>query len=309
MEYLFGVDIGGTTVKIGLVSMDGQILDKFEIPTNKEDDGEKILPDVRDAIYAYLAKHNIEHNAIKGIGFGVPGPVSANKVFKCVNLGWGIKDVSEEFAALLDFKPIIRCGNDANVAALGEMAACKKYQNAVMFTLGTGVGGGIIYNGKPIDGVHGAGGELGHLRLAANHNYQCNCGLRGCLETVASATGVVRLAKEYLPNYPQSLLNGQSDLSCKNVFDAAKQEDELALKVVDEVAYYIGLAASIVASVVDPEVFIIGGGVSKAGSILTSRIEAYYTKFAFHAVRKTNFILASLGNDGGMLGAALLTRD
>ena len=311
MEYLFGIDIGGTTIKIGFLDNDANLIDKFEIPTNKRDNGDKILIDVRDAILNYIKKNNISKDSIKGIGFGIPGPVSNGIVRGCVNLGWKEKDVCNEFKSLIDFSPIIACGNDANVAALGEMrkGTENNYRNAVMFTLGTGVGGGIILNGKPIDGAHGAGGELGHLHLDYTHNFQCNCGLKGCLETVASATGVVRIAKKYLVNSPSSLhAINIDDLTCKDIFDAAKAGDALALKIVDEVAYYIAYGASVVAAVVDPEVFIIGGGVSRAGKILIESIEKHYEKLAFFALKNTPFILASLGNDGGMVGAALLTK-
>lgn len=306
---LFGVDVGGTTVKIGLVSEDNKLIDKFEIKTNIENNGSSILNDIKDAIYNYLENHNIDKNEITGIGFGVPGPVINNVVKSCINLGWGTVDVEKEFSKLLDWNPKIACSNDANVAALGEMSVNPSYKNVVMFTLGTGVGGGVIYNGKPIDGAHGAAGELGHFHLDKVHNYKCNCGLTGCLETVASATGVVNLAKEYLPKTPSILSNIEPDkLECKDIFDAAKANDALALKVIEEVGYYIGLAASIVAISIDPDAIIIGGGVSKAGKILLDIIEKYYYELSFHAVKDTKFFIASLGNDGGMLGAALLAK-
>ena len=309
MQYLFGVDIGGTTVKIGLVSYEGKLLDSFEIKTNTADCGKNILPDVKNAIYSYLEEKNISKNDVVGIGFGVPGPVCNNVVNGCVNLGWKVLDIPQEFGKLLDFNPVISCANDANVAALGEMQAYDEeaISNAVMFTLGTGVGGGIIINNKIVDGVNGASGELGHLHLDTVHKYKCTCGLNGCLETVASATGVVRLAKEYLNTMP-SVLNDLEDFSCKEIFDAAKNNDPLALKVIDEVAYYIGLAASIVACVVDPSVFIIGGGVSKAGKILIDAIQEHYKKLVFHPSVNTPFVLAKLGNNAGMLGAALLAK-
>lgn len=311
MQYLFGVDIGGTTVKIGLVSYEGELLDCFEIKTDRSNQGVNILPDIRDAIYEYIDSHNISKSDIYGIGFGVPGPVANNVVKECVNLGWPFVNVRDEFLKLLDFEPVIACGNDANVAALGEMSVCgdSTYSSSVMFTLGTGVGGGIILNNKIVDGFNGGAGELGHLHLDNVHNYRCSCGLFGCLETVASATGVVRLAKEYLHSIP-SVLNDLPDekLTSKAIFDAAKQNDELALKVVDELAYYIGNAASVVACVVDPDIFIIGGGVSKAGDILIEAITKHYKKLVFKPMRNTPFTLAKLGNNAGMLGAALLTK-
>ena len=309
MRYLLGIDIGGTTVKIGLVSYEGDILDKFEIKTNIENNGSSILTDIRDAIYAYLASKSIDRKDVLGIGFGIPGPVVNNTVYKCTNLGWGVVNIEDEFGKLLDWKPVIAATNDANAAALGEQSQCKdrNISSSVMFTLGTGVGGGIILNNTVLNGANGGAGELGHFKIDHVHQYKCNCGGVGCLETVASATGVVRLAKEYLPNY-KSVLKNLSEITAKDVFDAAKTGDELALKVVEEVGDYIGKAAAFVSAVVDPDIFIIGGGVSRAGKILTDVIEERYRHYAFHISRKTPFVLASLGNDGGMLGAALLAK-
>ena len=308
MQYLLGVDIGGTTVKIGLVSYEGEIIDKFEIKTNVENNGESILTDIRDAIYNYLEQKSICKCEVLGVGFGIPGPVVNNVVYKCTNLGWDILNIEEEFGKLLDWNPVIAATNDANAAALGEMNNCKNpnITSSVMFTLGTGVGGGIILNNTVLNGAHGGAGELGHFKIDTVHQYKCNCGGIGCLETVASATGVVRLANEYLESM-DSVLKG-TEVTAKAVFDAAKSGDELALKVVNELGDYIGKAAAFVAAVVDPDVFIIGGGVSRAGKILTDVIESSYQKYSFHISRNTPFILASLGNDGGMLGAALLAK-
>ena len=308
MKYLLGIDIGGTTIKIGFVSHDGEILDKFEIKTNVENNGQSILPDIRNAIYSYLEEKGINKNDVLGIGFGIPGPVVKNVVYKCANLGWDVLNIQEEFAKLLDWNPVIEATNDANAAALGEIYHCnnKNISSSVMFTLGTGVGGGVILGGKVLNGTNGGAGELGHIKIDTVHQYKCNCGGVGCLETVASATGVVRLAKEYLGTIDSVLDN--VEISAKAVFDAAKAGDELALKVVNEVGDYIGKAASFVAAVVDPDVFIIGGGVSRAGKILTDVIEASYKNYSFHISKNTPFILASLGNDGGMLGAALLAK-
>ena len=309
MNYLFGIDIGGTTVKIGLVSYDGEILDKFEIKTNVENNGFSILTDIRDAIYGYLDSKSIAKNDVVGIGFGIPGPVVNNVVYKCTNLGWGILNIEEEFGKLLDWNPVIAATNDANAAALGELNHCKNpdIKSSVMFTLGTGVGGGVVLNNTVLNGAHGGAGELGHFKIDNIHQFKCNCGGVGCLETVASATGVVNLAKEYLSHY-DSVLKTVSEVTAKAVFDAAKEGDELALKVVREVGDYIGKAAAYVAAVVDPDIFIIGGGVSRAGKILTDVIEERYRHYAFHISRNTPFVLASLGNDGGMLGAALLAK-
>lgn len=311
MQYLLGVDIGGTTVKIGLVSFEGVIIDKFEIKTNVENNGESILRDIRDAIYDFLNQKSISKEEVYGIGFGVPGPVVNNVIYKCTNLGWGIVDIVSEFGKLLDWDPVIAATNDANAAALGEMHHCNNanVKSSVMFTLGTGVGGGVILNNQVLNGAGGGAGELGHFKIDTVHNYRCNCGGYGCLETVASATGVVRLAKEYLENEESSLKAIDiNHLTAKDVFDAAKEGDALALKVVKELGYYIGKAAAFVSAVVDPDIFIIGGGVSRAGKILTDVIEENYRYHAFHISKNTPFALATLGNDGGMIGAALLAK-
>ncbi len=308
MQYLFGIDIGGTTVKIGLLSHEGQIIEKFEIKTNVENNGASILSDIRNAIYSFLYEKKINKELVTGIGFGVPGPVVNNIIYKCTNLGWGIVDIVEEFGSLLDWRTNIAATNDANAAALGEMNYCndKNIKSSVLMTLGTGVGGGIILNNRVLNGAHGGAGELGHMQIDRVHNYKCNCGGVGCLETVASATGVVRLAKDYLPNYNSVLKN--VEITSKAVFDAAKAGDELALKVVREVGEYIGRAAALISAVADPDVFIIGGGVSKAGKILIDVIEENFRKHAFHVSRNIPFVLAGLGNDAGMVGAALLAK-
>lgn len=309
MKYLLGIDIGGTTVKIGLVSYAGVVIEKFEIPTNTANNGASILGDIKDAIYTFLAENNIDRNSVTGIGFGVPGPVVNNVINKCTNLGWGIVDIVKEFGSLLDWNPVIACTNDANAAALGEMHHCNdsSISSSVLMTLGTGVGGGIIINNNVINGAHGGAGEFGHMKIDTVHKYKCNCGGCGCLETVASATGVVRLAKEYLGSIKSSL-DELAIITAKDVFDAAKAGDELALKVVKEVGEYIGLAAAHISTVVDPDIFIIGGGVSKAGNILIDVVKDSFRTHAFHVSKNIPFTLATLGNDAGMVGAALLAK-
>ncbi len=309
MDYLFGIDIGGTTVKIGVLNTSGDIIEKFEITTNKKDNGSNILPDIAKNVVSYLDNNKIDYKNVKGIGFGVPGPVTNNVVMLCVNLGWGKVDLKEEFSKLIPFKTNIACANDANVAAIGEMWKCAgaKYSNAVMLTLGTGVGGGVIVNNSAIDGSNGAGGELGHIKVDFKHNFQCNCGLKGCLETVTSATGVVNIAKKYLKEEKSTMSNIQN-LTCKDVFDCAANKDELAIKVVDEVCNILGYTCSILAATTDPEVFIVGGGVSKAGNVLIEGITKYYKEYAFKVVKDTPIMLATLGNDAGMIGAAFLVK-
>ena len=313
--YAFGVDLGGTTVKIGLFRTDGELLEKWEIPTRKEDAGSRILPDIAEAVLEKARERRISLDEVEGIGMGVPGPVREDgMVLRCVNLGWGVFNAEEELARLTGLR--VRCGNDANVAAMGEkwQGSGKEFDNMVMITLGTGVGGGIIIGGKILSGTHGAGGEIGHMTVNPDETETCGCGKKGCLEQYASATGVVRLAKRYLSagddgkglpdaaQTTQSALCGISDLTCKDVFDAAKKGDAAAAAIIEEFGQILGKACSWIACVTDPDVFVIGGGVSKAGTIVTDIVRKYYTLYAFHACAGAEFRLAALGNDAGIYG-------
>lgn len=305
-NYVFGVDIGGTTVKIGLFSIEGELLDKWEITTRKDDGGAYILQDITDSINAKLTEKGISKEDVKGVGMGVPGPVKEDgTVVKCVNLGWGVFNAADELSELVGLP--VKVGNDANMAALGEywQGGGKSYQNIVMITLGTGVGGGIIINGKMLSGVNGAGGEIGHMPIDPDEQDVCNCGKKGCLEQYASATGIVRLANRALQASDKpSVLREAKYVSAKEIFDAAKSGDNLALELMEEHGKRLGYALASIACVVDPEAFVIGGGVSKAGDILLNTVKKYYQEYAFHACRNTEFCLATLGNDAGMYGGA-----
>ncbi len=307
-KYAVGIDVGGTTVKLGIFTVEGQLLDKWEIVTRKEENGKYILSDIAKSVLSKLEEKGIVKDEVAGAGIGIPGPVRADgTVNVCVNLGWGAVPVKKEMEALLGVP--VEAGNDANVAALGEswQGGGKGYGNAVMVTLGTGVGGGIVIDGGIISGFHGYGGEIGHMMMNPDEIEYCNCGKRGCLEQYASATGVVRVAKKYLSEkITQSPLRACENLTAKDVFDAAKENDTLALEIVEDVCSTLALALSYISCTVDPEVFIIGGGVSKAGSILTDTIAKYFVNDVFGDQKKTVFALASLGNDAGIYGSAKL---
>ena len=302
----FGVDIGGTTVKLGMFNEAGELLEKWEIPTRKENAGANIVFDICTSMDKHLADAGYKTADVKGVGVGVPGPVKEDgTVLKCVNLGWGILNVEDELEKLVGYP--VKAGNDANVAALGEMwqGGGKGHSNLVMVTLGTGVGGGIILNGKMLFGVNGAGGEIGHICVDDSETETCGCGNKGCLEQYTSATGVVRLAgRAMAASDKKSTLRELEAVTAKDVFDAAKAGDELALEIVDTQARILGRALAQIACVVDPEIFVIGGGVSKAGSILTDSVKKYFEHYAFHACRQTKFALAQLGNDAGIYGSA-----
>ncbi|MBQ6888096.1 MAG: ROK family glucokinase [Lachnospiraceae bacterium] len=309
-QYVFGVDIGGTTVKLGFFEANGNVVDKWEIPTRTENGGEAILPDVAESIQKKMQEKGITKDAVAGVGVGVPGPVDADGVVHvAVNLGWGVFNVSETLSGLLDGMEV-KTGNDANVAALGEMwkGGGQGYKNMVAVTLGTGVGGGIIINGEILSGAVGAGGEIGHIHVEDDEQDICGCKNRGCLEQYASATGVVRLAKRKLQGDEESVLRN-GELSAKAVFDAVKAGDKVAIWVAQQFGYYLGKGLAAVAGVVNPEAFVIGGGVSKAGEVLFEYIKPYYESYVFHASRNVDFKLATLGNDAGIYGAAKMVLD
>lgn len=310
-KYCFGVDVGGTTVKIGLFTLEGNIVDKWEITTRTENGGINILPDVAKSIEDKLNEKNIQKEEVKGVGIGVPGPITEDgTVLTCVNLGWGEFNVANEIKKLTGFDNV-KVNNDANIAALGEMwqGGGKGYNNIIMVTLGTGVGGGVIYDGRILTGVRGAAGEIGHMTVDFNEPDSCNCGKHGCLEQFASATGIVKEAKRALAKSNNSSLNKIENLTAKAVFDAAKEGDELALSLVDQLGRYLGVVASHVAAVIDPEAFVIGGGVSKAGTILTDVIKKHYEANVMYALKGKEFKLATLGNDAGIFGSAKMVID
>lgn len=308
MKYVFGVDIGGTTVKIGLFDVEGNVLDKWEIPTRTENEGEEILPDVADSIREKMKQ--MDKEAIAGIGVGAPGPIDADGVVhRAVNLGWKTFNVKETLEALINLP--VRAGNDANVAALGEMwmGGGKGYKDLVVVTLGTGVGGGIIVDGRMISGSTGAAGEIGHIHVDDTETDVCNCGNKGCLEQFASATGITRLANKKLASTDMDSVLRGGEVSAKTVFDAVKARDPLAMEVAEQFGKYLGDALAAVAGVVNPEAFVIGGGVSKAGEVLIDYIRPHYEKSVFHGSREAKFALATLGNDAGIYGAAKLVLD
>lgn len=311
-KYAFGVDIGGTTVKMGLFDRDGYVLDKWEIPTVRENNGAAILPDVAESIQDRMRKKGIGEEEIAGIGVGAPGAVDEEGtiVGGAVNLGWGVFNIPEVLKAYLDVP--VKAANDANAAAFGEMwqGGGKGFDNMVAVTLGTGVGGGIIVSGRILTGANGAGGEIGHIHIEDNETEKCNCGNRGCLEQYTSATGIVRLARRRLEKDKNPSCLREEELTAKAVFDAVKAGDAVAMEIAEQFGNYLGKGLATVAAVVNPEIFVIGGGVSKAGEILLSYIEPAFQKYVFGPCREAKFSLAKLGNDAGIYGAAgLILRE
>ena len=310
-EYAFGIDLGGTTAKIGLFTTSGALLEKWEVATDTSHAGEHILENLAAAVLDKMKEKSIQPEQVEGVGIGVPGPVLDSSIVPivCANLGgWGERNVSAQLSGLLDGLKVL-VGNDANVAALGEiwMGAAKGAKNAVMVTLGTGVGGGVVVNGKVIDGVHGAGGEIGHITVNRHETAVCGCGKRGCLEQYSSATGVVRCMKKLLDENPDTpcVLRG-TEFAAKDVFDAARNGDALAAREVDEMSDTLGMALANIASTVDPEAFLVGGGVARAGDVLFAPLNKHFQEYAFKSCRETPIKQASLGNDAGIYGAVRL---
>ena len=311
MKYGFGVDLGGTTVKIAYFDETGNMISKWEIPTVTADCGSRILPDIAASIREFREKNGIAAESLLGVGIGVPGPVDAKgNVNRCVNLGWGMFNINKELSALTGLP--VTAGNDANVAALGEFwkGGGQGCDNMVFVTLGTGVGGGIVIEGKLLHGAHGSGAEIGHMVLNRDETAVCGCGKRGCVEQYCSATGIVRMAKLALEASDEgSALRRLSNLTCKDIFDAGKQGDQLALQVLDKYYAYMGEFLADVCCVVNPEVVVLGGGVSKAGDVLLDGLKPYFNKYVFHAASNVKFTLAALGNDAGAYGAFKLALD
>ena len=307
----FGVDIGGTTVKMGLFTVDGKVTDKWEIPTRKEENGKYILEDIAKSVKERMQRDTLTLEDIAGLGIGVPGPVKEDgTVLKCANLGWGVFNVADTVRELTGIENV-KVGNDANVAALGEMwqGGGKGYNNLVMVTLGTGVGGGVILGGKILTGSNGAGGEIGHIRVNYEEKDVCGCGKTGCLEQYASATGVVRLAKKALEKKEKKTTLVADDLSAKAVFDAAKAGDELAMDIVEKFGFYLGMALAHISQVIDPEVFVIGGGVARAGQIIIDEVSKNYEENVMFALKNKAFKMAELGNDAGIYGSIRMVLD
>ena len=308
MKLGFGVDLGGTTVKIAAFTMDGQLLSKWEIPTATENKGSRILPDIAVSVLDYCYENRISKEDIIGLGIGVPGAVDRTGVVAgCDNLGWDRTDVVTELSGLTGFT--VKAGNDANMAALGEAWKGSGCDNMVLVTLGTGVGGGIILDGKPLVGRTGAAGEIGHLVMERYEENACGCGKRGCAEQYCSATGIVRLAKEYLLEKNQPSLLRDREFTCKAIFDAAAEDDQAAKEILEQAYAYLGELVANICIVLNPETVVIGGGVSQAGEPLLAGIQKHFNKYIYHASGDVEFRLATLGNDAGVYGAFRLIME
>lgn len=303
-----GVDLGGTAIKVGLCNEQGELLHTYEGPTETEQGADVIVDNIVKYVQLIVEQSPFEWEQLAGVGAGVAGftNVKDGIIILAPNVGlrdFPIREILEQRLG----KPI-KIDNDANVAALGEAwgGAGKGVDNCVCYTLGTGVGGGIIINGKIYQGFSGLAGELGHMSVVPDlEAIQCGCGKMGCLETVSSATGIIRMAKDAVDRGNRTTLASVENIMAKDVFDAAKDGDEAAMRIVNRAAFYLGKSIAAVATVLNPERFIIGGGVSKAGDILFNEIRNVYAKLTPEPLKKdVTVVPAVLGNDAGMIGAA-----
>jgi glucokinase len=316
-KWVVGVDLGGTTIKMAFVNHYGEIVTKWEVPTDISEEGKNIPTDIAKAIDRKLTELGETKDKLLALGIGAPGPVNkANgSLYVAVNLGWSdfpLRDRLEMETSL----PVV-VDNDANVAAIGEMwkGAGEGAKDLLCVTLGTGVGGGVIANGDIVHGVNGAAGEIGHVTSIPEGGARCNCGKTGCLETIASATGVVRLALNALETTTTASVlreahNKEEAVTAKMIFDAAAAQDELALRIVEELAFHLGLALANLANGLNPEKIVIGGGVSKAGDTLLNPLKEQFKRFAFPRVAQgAELTIATLGNDAGVIGGAWLAKE
>lgn len=306
MKVIFGIDVGGTTIKIGMFNDQKDLLSTEIIKTNKKFNGEYILSEIAVEINKMIKDNFILKENVLGIGFGVPGPVINNFVVWCPNIGWKDLHLEKEFIKHLGFKTLIKATNDATVAAYGEYAYLKDKKDVAFITLGTGVGGGLIIAGNVVEGVHGSAGEFGHLQVEYQNPKKCSCGLFGCLETVASIRGIGWVAETILENNVIPTKLKKENLNPRNIFNLAKKGDIVSLKIVDKVGDYLAKAAAKITATVDPDVVIIGGGISHAGEILIEAIKKAYHKYSYFGTRNVSFKLAKLKNDAGMYGASEL---
>ncbi|HFR3474766.1 TPA: ROK family glucokinase [Streptococcus suis] len=312
---IIGIDLGGTSVKLAILTTEGEIQEKWSIKTNILDDGSHIVPDIIDSIKQRFETHGLTTDDFLGVGMGSPGVVDseAGTVIGAYNLNWKtLQLVKDQFESALGLPFFI--DNDANVAALGEqwVGAGNNNPNVVFMTLGTGVGGGVIAAGNLIRGVKGAGGELGHITVDFDEPFACTCGKKGCLETVASATGIVNLSRRYADQYAgdaklKQMIDDGQDVTAKDVFDLAKEGDDLALIVYRHFSEYLGVACANIAAVLNPAYIVLGGGVSAAGEFLLDGVRKVFAENSFPQIKEsTQIVLATRGNDAGVLGAASL---
>lgn len=303
-----GVDVGGTAIKVGICNADGQLLHTYEGPTEASKGTDTILQNIAKYAQQIVVESDYEWEQVDGVGVGIAGFLDIpNGIVKFApNLK--IENVNLKAYLEQELNKTVKVNNDANVAALGEAwgGAGRGIAHCVCYTLGTGVGGGIIIDGKIVEGYAGMAGELGHMSIVPDlEAIQCGCGKMGCLETVSSATGIIRMAKDAVERGDRTSLSQVENIMAKDVLDAAKAGDEVATRIVNRAAFYLGKSMAMIAIVLNPQYFIIGGGVSKAGDFLFDQIREVFEKYTQdQAKENVKIVAATLGNDAGVVGAA-----
>jgi glucokinase len=314
-KWFVGVDLGGTAIKMSFINQYGEVVNKWEIPTDTTNEGKNITTHIAKSLDEKMEEVSEEKSKLVGIGMGAPGFIEMETgfIYHAVNIGWRNFPLKERLEMETGLPVIV--DNDANIAALGEMwrGAGDGAKDLLCVTLGTGVGGGIVSNGNILHGTNGMAGEIGHITSIPEGGAPCNCGKTGCLETIASATGIVRIAEQKLKEDNKSMLNeaytASGNLSAKDVFEAAEQEDRLALEVIEEISFHLGLAIANLANSLNPKKIVIGGGVSKAGDVLLEPLIRHFSKYALSRVAEgVDFAIATLGNDAGIIGGAWLAK-
>lgn len=307
-----GIDLGGTNIAAGLVRKSGEVVKIKSIPTGKERGFDAVAADILS-----LAKELIEEadERVEGVGIGVPGVVDndLSMIYYCTNLEWYDKDLGNLLSKELGIPVLV--DNDANLAALAEVevGSMKEAQNAVMLTLGTGIGGGVAVNGSILRGSHGLGSEIGHMIIGDNF-YNCNCGNNGCFETFSSATAIIRYAEKLVIDgaYPESDLHttyASRGLNAKTIIDAAKAGDALGLDAFNRLVKYLAIGVINIINIFDPEMIAFGGGVAHSGAFLIDSLSEKVNEMVFiKNFPSAKLVLAELGNDAGVIGAAMLAK-
>ncbi|WP_102027028.1 ROK family glucokinase [Salirhabdus sp. Marseille-P4669] len=315
MAYYVGADIGGTTVKLAFITEKGQIVHKWEISTNIHNNGEEIPKEIVYSIETKMQELRIPKEELLGLGAGAPGYVNTNTglVYEAVNVGWKNFNLKDKLSQRLQIPVYVT--NDANLAALGEywVGAGRNIDHLITVTLGTGVGGGIVVNGQVVNGIDGSGGEIGHVVVTPNDGPTCNCGRRGCIETYASATGIARQGlEEVVKPVDTSLKNifaTTGTLTAKDIFEQAKDGDLVSKQIVENTTNLLGIMLANLATIINPGVIIIGGGVSKAKDTLLNPLKRAFEKYCLdHAFHNCEITIAQLGNDAGVVGAAYYVK-
>lgn len=308
-KYHVGIDIGGTKIKFGLFYKQ-ELIKLWEIETNTENNGENIINDTANSLIETLKLDDIKYYQISGIGIGIPGIVKNNEVIFAPNIFWKNKNIIKEMEDLTKIKNI-KCINDANAATLGEQwkGNAKKYKNFVLITLGTGIGGGVIIDNKLYEGALGSAGEFGHLYSDDAKKYMCNCGKCGCVELVASANGLPRIAESILDDLNDCSIDRQKYESTKNIWTLVENGDNIATRVAEIFGKNIGIMLANISAILNPDAIIIGGGMSKSGPIVIEYIKKYFNEYSYKGCKNTIIEAASLDNKAGIYGLAKLAMN